>query len=231
VDEMSGGKLAYMHLPDTATGGYNNFNRYYFAQTDKQGAVIDERFNRGGKAADYIIDHLRRPLLNYWTPRDGADYATPATAIFGPKVMIVNEYAGSGGDAMPWYFRRAGVGLLVGKRTWGGLVGIGGYPQLIDGGSVTAPHFAFWNPDGKWDVENYGTPPDIEVDLDPKAWREGRDTQLEKAVQVALAELKEKPLPVHKRPAYPDYHTKETGVGRKQSPVTAGSGAAGGRLR
>jgi tricorn protease len=122
--------------------------------------------------------------------------------------MIVNEYAGSGGDALPWYFRRAGIGPLVGKRTWGGLVGIGGYPRLIDGGSITAPHFAFWNPDGKWEVENHGTDPDIEVEFDPKAWREGRDPQLEKAVQVALASLEKNPLPRHQKPAYPVYHQR-----------------------
>jgi tricorn protease len=205
VDQMSGGRLAYIHLPDTAGLGYTYFNRYYFAQLNKQGAVIDERFNHGGQAADYIIDKLRLPLLNYWTSRDSPDDTTPQ-ALFGPKVMIVNEYAGSGGDALPWYFRRAGIGPLIGKRTWGGLVGIGAYPRLIDGGSVTAPNFAFWNPDGKWDVENHGTDPDIEVEFDPKAWREGRDPQLEKAVQLALAALEKNPPPRHKKPAYPVYH-------------------------
>ncbi len=205
VDQMSGGRLAYIHLPDTGGLGYTYFNRYYFAQLNKQGAVIDERFNHGGQAADYIIDKLRLPLLNYWTSRDGPDETTPQ-ALFGPKVMIVNEYAGSGGDALPWYFRRAGIGPLIGKRTWGGLVGIGNYPTLIDGGSVTAPHFAFWSPDGKWDVENHGADPDIEVEFDPKAWREGRDPQLEKAVQVALAALEKNPPPHHKKPPYPLYH-------------------------
>jgi tricorn protease len=206
VDQKTGGRMGYIHLPDTATGGYTYFNRYYFAQTDKQGVIIDERFNRGGKAADYIIDYLRRPLWNYWSSRDGEDYSTPATAIFGPKVMLVNEYAGSGGDLLPWLFRRAKLGPLVGKRTWGGLVGIGGYPRLMDGGTVTAPHFGFWSPDGKWDVENHGTAPDIEVELDPKAWREGRDTQLEKAIAVALDELQKNPPPKHVKPPYPNYH-------------------------
>ncbi len=208
VAERTGGKVAYIHLPDTADGGYDYFNRYFFSQIDKEAAIVDERFNRGGKAADYIIDYLNRPLMNYWSSRDGQDYTTPATAIFGPKTMIVNEYAGSGGDAMPWYFRKAGLGKLIGKRTWGGLVGIGGYPDLMDGGSVTAPHFGFWNPDGKWDVENYGVQPDIEVDLDPAAWRLGKDAQLEKAIEVILDEMKAKPLPRHRKPAYPDYHNR-----------------------
>jgi tricorn protease len=208
VERMTQGKVAYVYLPDTHQGGYTYFNRYYFAQSDRQALIIDERFNGGGKAADYIIDHLRRPLWNYWSSRDGEDYTTPATNIPGPKVMVINEYAGSGGDLLPWMFRRAGLGPLVGKRTWGGLVGIGGYPTLVDGGSVTAPHFAFWSPDGKWDVENYGTPADIDVDLDPKAWREGRDTQLEKAVEVVMDLLKKNPPPVHQKPPYPNYHPK-----------------------
>ncbi len=206
VDQMSGGKLAYVHLPNTAQGGYTNFNRYYFSQLDKQGAVIDERFNGGGHAADYIIDYLRKPLMSYWAVRDGDDFRQPFGTMPGPKAMLVNQYAGSGGDYMPWMFRRAGIGPLIGKRTWGGLVGIGGYPQLIDGGSVTAPHFAFYSPEGKWEIENHGVDPDIEVEMDPKAWREGHDPQLEKAVEVVMEALKKNPPKTPKRPAYPNYH-------------------------
>jgi tricorn protease len=205
VDKLSGGKVAYLYLPDTAGGGYTFFNRYFFAQVGKEGAVVDERFNGGGQAADYIIDYLRRPLLNYWTTREGADFTTPLGSIFGPKAMIINEFAGSGGDAMPWYFRASKIGPLVGKRTWGGLVGIYDYPQLIDGGLVTAPRLAFWNPKGDWDVENKGVAPDVEVELDPQAMRAGHDPQLEKAVQVVLEELKKHPLPKHKRPTFPNY--------------------------
>lgn len=208
VDQMSGGKVAYVYLPDTASGGYTYFNRYYYAQADRQAVVIDERFNGGGQAADYIIDQLRRPLWNFWASREGEDSTTPGTAIFGPKVMIVNEYAGSGGDLLPWLFRRAGLGPIIGKRTWGGLVGIGGYPTLIDGGRVTAPHFAFYTPEGNWEVENRGTPVDIEVELDPKAWRQGRDTQLERAVAVVMELLKKNPPPMPRRPPYPNYHTR-----------------------
>ncbi len=210
VDQLSGGRLAYVYLPDTGGGGYTNFNRYYFSQIDKEGAVIDERFNGGGTAADYIIDYMRRPLMNRWATREGEDFATPSASIYGPKAMIVNEYAGSGGDLMPWLFRKSGIGPLVGKRTWGGLVGIYDYPQLIDGGGVTAPRVAFYNLQGEWDVENYGTPPDVEIDFDPAAWRKGRDTQLEKAIEVVLAELKKKPLPKQKKPAFPNYNN---GVG------------------
>ncbi|HEV8484721.1 MAG TPA: PDZ domain-containing protein [Blastocatellia bacterium] len=206
VDQASGGKLAYVYLPDTAGGGYTNFNRYYFAQLDKDGAVIDERFNGGGSAADYIVDFLRKPVMSYWAVREGQEPTTPFGVIPGPKVMIVNEYAGSGGDLMPWMFRKQGIGPLIGKRTWGGLVGIGGYPSLIDGGSVTAPHFAFYSANGEWEVENHGVAPDIEVEMDPKLWREGRDPQLEKAIEVAMAALKKNPVVRTKRPAYPNYH-------------------------
>jgi tricorn protease len=218
VYEMTGGKVAYVYLPDTAAGGYTYFNRYFFAQTDKDAVIIDERFNGGGKAADYIVERLGRPLANLWSTRYGADYTTPAGAIFGPKVMIINEFAGSGGDYLPWAFRRAKLGPIVGKRTWGGLVGIGGYPTLIDGGTVTAPHFAFWTPEGQWEVENRGVPPDYEIEMDPKAAREGRDPQLEKAVQLALELLEKNPPKQYKRPPYPNYHQK--------APIGAGGGAA-----
>jgi tricorn protease len=208
VEALSGGRLAYVYLPNTAEAGYTYFNRYYFAQVDKAGAVIDERFNGGGAAADYIIDYMRRPLMNYFMTRDGEPFTTPTGSIFGPKVMIINEYAGSGGDMMPWMFRKAKVGKLVGKRTWGGLVGIFGFPPLMDGGTVTAPNLAFYNTEGHWDVENHGVPPDVEVEFDPQAWRAGHDPQLERAVEIALAELKQNPPPVNKRPAFPDYHEK-----------------------
>jgi tricorn protease len=206
VDRMSGGKLAYVYLPNTAGAGYTNFNRYYFAQVGKAGAVLDERFNGGGDLADYIIDYLRRPVMSFVLTREGETYAEPQEAIYGPKTMIINEFAGSGGDAMPWYFHKAGIGPLVGTRTWGGLVGIGGYPQLMDGGFVTAPRWAIYGTKGEWEVENHGIAPDIEVELDPKLVRQGHDPQLEKAVEVTMEALKKNPLPTYKKPAYPNYH-------------------------
>ncbi|HET7535537.1 MAG TPA: PDZ domain-containing protein, partial [Candidatus Didemnitutus sp.] len=205
VDELSQGRLAYVYLPDTAYGGYTSFNRYYFAQVGKQGAVLDERFNGGGSLADYIIDYLGRPLMSLNLPREGDIAKSPAAAIFGPKAMIINEFAGSGGDAMPWYFRKAHIGQLVGKKTWGGLVGIGGYPQLIDGGSVTAPRWALFGTGGQWEVENVGIAPDIEIEQDPKAVRAGHDPQLEKAVEVVLEELKKNPPPANPVPPFPKY--------------------------
>jgi tricorn protease len=213
VDQMTGGRLAYVYVPDTSGGGYTSFNRYFFAQTDKEGAVIDERFNSGGALADYIVDYLKRPLLNFIATREGEVITTPGGAIFGPKAMIINELAGSGGDAMPWYFRKMNVGPLVGKRTWGGLVGIFSVPQLMDGGGVTAPNAAIYGLNGEWEVENKGIAPDIEVEFDPKEWRAGRDPQLEKAVEVVMDALKKNPRPQYKRPAYPNYHTGGGGAG------------------
>jgi len=205
VDRLSNGKLAYIYLPNTAGGGYTNFNRYFFAQVNKEGAIIDDRFNGGGFVADYIIDYLRRPLTNFFAGREGKDFSTPFGAIFGPKVMLVNESSSSGGDWLPWSFRENKLGPLVGKRTWGGLVGIFSYPTLIDGGGVTAPRVAFYNLRGEWDVENHGVAPDIEVEFDPKLWREGRDPQLEKGIEVLMESLKKNPTPRYKRPPYPNY--------------------------
>jgi tricorn protease len=205
VDELSGGKIAYVYVPDTAMPGYTSFNRYFFAQVGRQGAVIDERFNGGGQLADYIVDYLNRPLRTRIVTREGAVNDSPGAAIFGPKVMLINEFAGSGGDALPWYFRKAGTGPLVGTRTWGGLVGIGGYPVLIDGGTVTAPHMALYDLNGKWAVENVGIAPDVEVAHDPKLVRQGRDPQLEKGVEIVLAELKKNPPKDYPIPPYPKY--------------------------
>jgi tricorn protease len=206
VDELSGGKVAYVYLPNTSVAGYTNFNRYYFAQLGREGTVVDERFNGGGSAADYIIDHLRRPLMNYWTTREGHDFTTPTGSIYGPKAMVTNMYAGSGGDALPWYFKHEKLGPLVGTRTWGGLVGIYDYPELMDTGGVTAPRVAFYNPDGDWDVENHGVAPDVEVPFSPKAWREGHDPQLERAIQLVMEQINKTPQSIAKRPAYPNYH-------------------------
>jgi tricorn protease len=205
VDQLSGGKLAYVYLPNTGADGFSSFNRYYFAQTDKSGAIIDERFNGGGQVADYMIEVMKRSIEAYWAPRYGIIEHTPNAGIYGPKVMIANEVSGSGGDALPWLFRQAKLGPVVGKRTWGGLVGIGDIPVLMDGGHVTSPSVAFFSPQGEWDVENHGVEPDYPVEQDPKAVSEGHDPQLETAVALALRDLKEHPPSTPMRPAYPDY--------------------------
>lgn len=206
VDRLSGGRLAYVYMPDTGFGGFTNFNRYFFSQVNKQGVILDERYNHGGQIADYVIDLLSRHEHAILKSRDGATYLDPPLAIYGPKVMVINEYAGSGGDAMPWLFKKAGLGPLVGVRTWGGLVGIGGYPQLMDGGDVMAPRIAIGGLNGHWEVEGHGVAPNIEVQQDPKLVREGHDPQLEAAVETALRLLREHPLPHYEPPPYPNHH-------------------------
>jgi tricorn protease len=204
--ELSGGRVGYVYLPNTAGAGYTNFNRYYYAQQDREAMVVDDRYNGGGSAADYIIDAMRRQLMNYWATREGEDFTTSASGIYGPKAMIINENSSSGGDAIAYYFRFAKLGPLIGKRTWGGLVGIYDYPTLLDGGNVSAPRVAFKNTAGEFDVENKGVAPDIEVELDPAAWRQGRDLQLEKAVQTVLDALQKTPSQKPPKPVYPNYH-------------------------
>ena len=201
VDKLSNGKLAYVWLPNTAAPGYAYFTRYYYAQQDKEGAIIDERYNHGGMVADYIVNELDRKLMGYFAMRDGTPSTSPIAGIYGPKVMIINESAGSGGDALPYYFHLRKVGPLVGTRTWGGLVGTLGTPSTIDGGGITAPTIAFYNLKGEWDVENIGVSPDIEVGYPPAEVNQGRDPQLERAVQEGLRLLDQNPVRRVPRPA------------------------------
>jgi tricorn protease len=206
VDKVTQGRVAYVYMPDTATGGYTNFNRYFYAQVGKEALIVDERFNSGGALATDIVEFLKRPFMSMVATRDGMDEAQPQGAIFGPKAMIINEMAGSGGDAMPFYFRKAGVGPLIGKRTWGGLVGRAAGVPLMDGGFVGAPSSAVWDPaTSKWIAENEGVAPDVEVEQDPALVRQGKDPQLDKAIEVVMGELAKKPLPAPKRPPYPVY--------------------------
>jgi tricorn protease len=201
VDKLSGGRLAYVWLPNTATPGYTAFNRYYYAQQHKQGAIIDERYNQGGMVADYIVNELDRKLMGYFARRDGKPSPSPTAGIYGPKVMIINESAGSGGDALPYYFKLRKIGPLVGTRTWGGLVGTLTIPTTIDGGGITAPSLAFYDLTGRWALENEGVAPDIEVENTPAAVIAGGDPQLERAVQEALKLLEEQPARRVPRPA------------------------------
>jgi tricorn protease len=205
VDELSDGRLAYVWLPDTGRGGYDYFNRYYFAQQDRQGAVIDERFNQGGSVADYMVDLMSRTLFGYFNNPvgDRQPFTAPNAGIWGPKVMIINDAAGSGGDMLPYMFRLREIGPLVGTRTWGGLVGIWDVPPLLDGGFITSPRGGFYNLDGNWEVENEGVAPDYEVEQLPAEVIAGRDPQLEKAVAVALDLLRSNPFQPKPQPADP----------------------------
>src|SRR5262249_52606989 len=181
VHERTKGRVAYVYVPNTAGSGYEYFKRYFFPQSDKEAIIVDERFNGGGQVADYYINLLRRPLVSYWATRYGEPLRAPNAAIFGPKGMIIDETAGSGGDLLAWMFRKFALGRLGGKRTWGGLVGILGFPPLMDGGMVTAPNLAMFTEDG-WVVENVGVPPDIDVEQDPAAVAAGKDPQLDRAI-------------------------------------------------
>jgi tricorn protease len=191
-------------VPDTGNQDHDYFKRYFCPQAQKDAVIVDERFNGGGQFADYYIDILRRPAISYWAMRYGDDMKTPTASIQGPKAMLIDETAGSGGDMLPWMFHNLKIGPLIGKRTWGGLVGILGFPVLMDGGTITAPNFAIWTPQEGWVVENVGVPPDIEVEMSPAAVIAGHDPQLEKAVEVLMAELKKNPPVRPKRPAYPN---------------------------
>ncbi len=202
VTEATNGRVAYVYVPNTTGLGHVYFKRYFFPQADRDAIIIDERYNGGGQVADYYIDLLRRPYISHWATRYGADFKTPTHSIQGPKVMIIDETAGSGGDLLPWMFRKLEVGPLVGKATWGGLVGTLGFPVLMDGGSITAPNLAIWTEDG-FVVENVGVPPDIEVEQLPADVIAGRDPQLEKAIEVILAELEANPPADPVKPPYP----------------------------
>jgi tricorn protease len=203
VHRATEGRVAYVYVPNTAGLGHEYFKRYFFPQADKEVIIIDERFNGGGQVADYYIDHLRRPFTANWTTRYGETLKTPGAAIFGPKVMIIDEGAGSGGDLLPWMFRQYKLGPLVGKRTWGGLVGILGFPTLMDGGLVTAPNLAFWTREEGYGVENVGVPPDYDVEMTPRDVIAGKDPQLEKAIQLALEALEKNPPGKDTRPEFP----------------------------
>jgi tricorn protease len=192
VNDATNGEVAYVYVPNTGSGGHEYFKRYFFSQVNKAGIIIDERFNGGGQLADYYIDLLKRPLQSYWRYRYGKDQKAPNASIQGPKVMLIDETAGSGGDYLPYLFRKAKLGTIVGKTTWGGLVGVLGFPEFIDGGVVTAPNLAFFDENG-FGIENVGTPPDIEVEQWPVDVINGKDPQLEKAIQIVLAELKKNP--------------------------------------
>jgi len=190
VAEATGGRVGYVYLPNTAQAGFDDFNRAFFAQIDREGLIVDERGNAGGQAADYIVNALTRDYLASWKGREGPLFHTPLGAMFGPKAMIIDQFAGSGGDFLPYAFRRQGAGPLVGTRTWGGLIGIGVAPKLIDGGEVTAPYFRFLHPEGRWAIENEGVVPDIPVEITPRPWVQGRDPQLEAAIDAVMSALR-----------------------------------------
>ncbi len=203
VDKLSDGRLGYLHLPNTAVGGQKGFAKGYYPNLRKEGLVIDERFNGGGFIPDFFMNILRQKLVNYWKPRYGQDWRTPGTAFLGHMAMISNGYAGSGGDALPYYFKFYDLGPVIGTRTWGGLVGVSRGIGLMDGGSVTFPEFGIFDTEGNWTVENYGVEPTIPLDNLPHEMISGRDPQLEKTVEVLLQQIKDEPVEIPSTRGFP----------------------------
>ncbi|MCP3980928.1 MAG: peptidase S41 [bacterium] len=204
VEEATDGRVGYVYVPSTGINGQTELVRMFQAQFTKQGLIVDERFNSGGQIPDRFVELLNRPLFNYWGVRDGVDWQWPPVAHHGPKAMLINPWSGSGGDLFPFYFKEAGLGPLIGTTTWGGLIGISGAPQLIDGGVVTVPTFGIYSLDGRWIIEGSGVEPDIPVVDDPSLMVDGGDPQLERAIEEVLAELKRNPPTPPGKPAYED---------------------------
>ena len=203
VEQASGGKIGYVYVPDTGRHGQNELVRQFRGQIDKPALIIDERFNNGGQIPDRFVEMLGRKVMNYWAVRDGRDWAWPHTAHDGPKAMLINGWSGSGGDCFPFYFQKAGLGPLIGTRTWGGLIGMTGAPALIDNGTVSVPTFGIYSTKGDWIIEGHGVDPDIPVVDDPSLMAKGEDPQLDRAVQELLKTLKRNPPSEPKKPKYP----------------------------
>lgn len=213
VDAATNGQVGYVYLPNTAGAGFSFFNRMFFSQANRKAMIIDERGNGGGQAANYITDVLSRTYISGWKDRAGMIYDTPAGAHHGPKVMLIDQNAGSGGDLLPWMFRAEGIGKLIGTRTWGGLVGIGANPRLVDGGFLSVPYFRFFSPKGEWRIENEGVSPDIKVEQIPEKMLNGHDPQLEAGIAEVLEQLK-----THKNPRWnkaPKFPTRPGGIDPK----------------
>jgi len=206
VEEATEGRVGYIHVPDTAFDGLFEFSRTFFPQVHKQALIIDERFNSGGFIPNIMIDRLGRPVYNYIATRYTESIRTPVTGFLGPMVCIINHYAGSGGDALPYFFRRRGLGPLIGTRTWGGLIGISGTPPLMDNGGLTVPDIGLFSLESEWIAENRGVEPDIEVDNRPDLVVAGRDPQLEAAIEEILRLLEENPPQIPEDPPYPERH-------------------------
>jgi tricorn protease len=204
ASDMSDGRVGYIYVPNTGVQGQNELFRQFFGQAHMDALIIDDRWNGGGQIPDRFIELLNRPRTNYWARRYGNDWAWPYDSHQGPKAMLINGLAGSGGDMFPWLFRYNDLGKLIGTRTWGGLVGITGMPPLIDGGYTAVPTFGFYETDGTWGVEGYGVDPDMEVIDDPALMVDGGDPQLEAAVDHLMKELQRDAYQRPDRPAPPD---------------------------
>ncbi|MBN2184176.1 MAG: PD40 domain-containing protein [Candidatus Krumholzibacteriota bacterium] len=204
VDELSGGRIGYIHVPDTYYDGYREFLRAWQPLMNKEALIIDERYNGGGHSPFEMVQMMSNTVYSYWAVRDSEMNSTPFPVNEGPKAMLINGLSSSGGDAFPFYFRKAGLGPLIGETTWGGLIGYGFSPAFIDGGRFAVPGFSFLNPEGQWDVEAVGVDPDIYVWDDPTLIQAGREPMIEKAVEYLLGELKKNPKKKVIQPPAPD---------------------------
>jgi tricorn protease len=206
VDRETNGKIGYVYVRSTGRDGQNELVRQFYAQMNKEGMIIDERFNSGGQIPDRFIELLDRKPLAFWAVRDGSDWSWPPAGNFGPKVMLINGFSGSGGDAFPDYFKKRGLGPLIGTRTWGGLIGISGAPNLIDNGIITVPTFRMYDPDGTWFKEGHGVDADIEVVEDFQKLANGTDAQLEAGIKEVMKLLNSNGS--FKKPARPAYENR-----------------------
>jgi tricorn protease len=212
VAERTDGRVGYIHVPNTGVGGQNELFRQFYGQIDRAALIVDERWNAGGQIPTRFVELLDRPRTNYWFRREGNDWPWPPDSHQGPKCMLINGPSGSGGDAFPWYFRQAGLGPLIGRRTWGGLVGLSGNPRLIDGGYTRVPTFGFYETDGTWGVEGHGVDPDIPVMDDPALMAKGQDPQLDRAIKEMLAAIESTPY----TPPTPPTPPNRSGMGLEE---------------
>ncbi|MFW6290571.1 MAG: S41 family peptidase, partial [Mariniphaga sp.] len=204
VDKLSNGRIGYIHVPNTSIEGNRELFRGMYAYHDKEALIIDDRYNGGGFIPDIMTSLLERKTLSYWKRGGLNPMRTPGVAHDGPKVMLINGYSSSGGDAFPYYFKKKGLGTLIGTRTWGGLIGISGNASLVDGGSISVPRFGIYDENGEWIIEGVGVYPDIQVMDRPEQLAKGEDPSIEKAVEVLLKQLEENPVKKVKTPQPPD---------------------------
>jgi len=204
VEKESGGRVGYIHVPDTGSRGQRELFRQFYGQMNRGALIIDERWNGGGNIADRFIELLNRPIYLHIFERYENDWRVPTLSHQGPKCMLINGESGSGGDIFPYLFRKAGLGKLIGMRTWGGVIGISKNPSLIDGARLTVPFITFYETDGTLTMEGHGVDPDLEVVDDPALMVDGGDPQLDAAIQHMLDEIKRNPYVPAKRPPYPD---------------------------
>jgi tricorn protease len=205
VNKATNGKVGYIHIPDMSSEGLNEFIKYYYPQLQKKALIIDDRGNGGGNVSPIITERLRRELAFVNMSRNTSQSVDPGGTFIGPKVLLLDEFSASDGDLFPYRFRKHNLGKLIGKRSWGGVVGIRGSLPLLDGGELNKPEFAKYDTDGKgWIIEGHGVDPDIVVENDPAKEYIGIDEQLNKAIEVIMEELKTKEKSLPPIPPYPD---------------------------